>query len=288
MMSVVSAAPKAVQQALVNGDFITASCQWQPLSGGRTNRVWQISGPDGSPDSSMVCKLFNQARDNPLYPNLPGAEYEALKALFQYNIAPEPVALLNTDVGEVLIYRHLEGTGWQTGTADVARLLARLHKSRLDLPLREIKSGSAALVRQTHWILAQCRTTLPVIAPRDPKVPPIFSPAVIHTDVVTSNIIVTSQGLRLIDWQCPGLGDPCEDLASFLSPAMQYLYGSGPLNPNQIAGFLAAYSDKTLVARYHKLAPLFHWRSAAYCLWKTQKGDGEYHAAMQLELSALQ
>ena len=36
--------------------------------------------------------------------------------------------------------------------------------------------------------------------------------------------------MRLIDWQCPALGDPAEDIACFLSPAMQVIYGAGPLD----------------------------------------------------------
>ncbi len=284
--------PKALHLALIEGEYISAAVQWRSLSGGRTNRVWRIPAADsaGSSDGALVCKLFNRATDNPLYPNLPGAEYEALKALSERQISPRPVALLNTDAGEALLYQHLTGTAWQSGTTDVARLLSKLHGLTLDVPLRQIDSGSAALIRQTNAILAQCetaKTELPA-APYDPQVAPARNLLPIHTDVVASNLIVTDDGLRLIDWQCPGLGDPCEDLASFLSPAMQSLYGAGPLRRDQIAEFLSAYQNAPVVARYLKLAPLFHWRSAAYCLWKAERGNKDYRQALEVELFALQ
>ena len=86
--------PKALHTALINGEYISAAAHWQALSGGRTNRVWRIQADDGDVPGSdvLVCKLFDRATDNPLYPNLPGAEYEALKALSERQISPRPIS----------------------------------------------------------------------------------------------------------------------------------------------------------------------------------------------------
>ena len=41
------------------------------------------------------------------------------------------------------------------------------------------------------------------------------------------NLILGEKGLRLIDWQCPAIGDPIVDIMMFLSPGMHEIYGSG-------------------------------------------------------------
>jgi hypothetical protein len=41
------------------------------------------------------------------------------------------------------------------------------------------------------------------------------------------------------------------------------------------------------VARYNALRPLFHWRMAAYCLWRAARGDIGYAQAAALEIAAL-
>ena len=94
--------------------------------------------------------------------------------------------------------------------------------------------------------------------------------------------------LTLIDWQCPRLGDPAEDLALFLSPAMQLLYRGAPLGLAEQDAFLAAYPDPQVTARLRALLPWFHWRMAAYCLWKAERGGAEDREAMALEIAALQ
>jgi thiamine kinase-like enzyme len=108
---------------------------------------------------------------------------------------------------------------------------------------------------------------------------------VIHGDAVPGNILMSNQGVVLIDWQCPALGDPCEDIAAWLSPAMQWLYAGKPLTNAQADTFLNAFPSET-AARYRTLAPLFHWRMAAHCQWKAQRGAADYHKALQLELAA--
>lgn len=267
------------------GVLQNTSGHWRVQVGGRTNKVWKIETPGGA----LVCKLFATTNANPLYPNHPGAEYEALKALHQHAIAPEPVALLNTDIGEVLVYRHIDGTSWRQDSAPVARLLARLHALNLDIPLRRLSSGSSALIRQTLNILDEC-CRVPKDMPRlvsDPSTPPLKTAVPVHTDVVANNLVVSGNDPWLIDWQCPAMGDPCEDLSSFLSPAMQHLYGTGPLSDGEISEFLGAYPNPGVVRRYRALAALYHWRIAAYCLWKVERGDADYKDAFTLELSAL-
>lgn len=74
----------------------------------------------------------------------------------------------------------------------------------------------------------------------------------------------------------------------FLSPAMQALYGGHDLSADDRDAFLSAYGDLAIATRYKKLAPLFHWRMAAHCLWKSQRGERDYTPAIELELAALE
>ena len=79
------------------------------------------------------------------------------------------------------------------------------------------------------------------------------------------NFIAGPGGIRLIDWQCPGIGDPAEDLWAFLSPAFQVLFNHAPLTLQERETFLMAYGEKEPRARLDNLAPYFAHRMAAYC-----------------------
>jgi aminoglycoside phosphotransferase (APT) family kinase protein len=87
----------------------------------------------------------------------------------------------------------------------------------------------------------------------------------IHTDFGPGNLIAGAQGLKAIDWQCPASGDAAEDLAAFLSPAFQILYGRTPLTAAEEAEFLAAYGDAETIERLRCVRPFYDWRMAAYC-----------------------
>ena len=276
--------PAPLVEAVTRHGLAPRDASWQALPGGRTNRVWRI----GPAEDALICKLFVPVAGNLLYPNLPGAEYEALKALARHEIAPQPLALLNTGAGEALVYRHLSGESWRRDVTPVARLLARLHRLPLRLPLRRLPAGPKALRRSIEDILSACDAPPELLRrmPALPEPPAPVVPVLLHTDVVPGNIIVTDDGLRLIDWQCPALGDPCEDLASFLSPAMQYLYTGQVLERAQAEAFLDAYDSPAVTARYRLLAPLYHLRIAAYCHWQRERGAEDYARAMALELKA--
>ncbi len=106
--------------------------------------------------------------------------------------------------------------------------------------------------------------------------------------MVPANIIKDPAGPTLIDWQCPAIGDAAEDLATFLSPAMQSLYAGQSLSGNEQSRFLDAYGNADAVDFYRALKPLFHRRMAAHCLWKAERGSLDNAEAMQLELAELE
>ncbi|NIZ13284.1 phosphotransferase family protein [Phaeobacter sp. HF9A] len=246
------------------------------MSGGRSNHVWRAG--------DMVVKFYRQGQNNPLFANDPVRERRVLQGLSGTGMAPRYLGHGHWDGRAWLIYSHMNGMPWQQDTAHVARLLGILHDQAGIDGLPEGINGSLALERQTQEILARCDTGAEMIRRLQPqgRVPALRTPCLIHGDPVPGNLLSHDGTLALIDWQCPQQGDPAEDLALFLSPAMQLLYRGEPLSVAEESAFARAYPDRRVVARYYALRPWFHWRMAAYCHWR---GD---LVARDLELAALQ
>ncbi|WP_421702000.1 phosphotransferase [Aliiroseovarius sp.] len=274
-------APAALKRHWQVAGRVTADAVWTPLSGGRTNPIWRIDG-DADP---LVCKLFLPDAATPLFANDPAAEWAALRVLSGQGIAPEPVASSRTALGDSLLYRHVSGQPWATDPTAVARLLRQLHDAPPPRALPRALPDATGLIEQGRAMLAQIGA-MGALPPAPTAHAALQGAAFLHGDPIPGNILQGGDQLTLIDWQCPAIGDPCLDLALFLSPAMQRVNGNAPLSADQVTAFLEAYGDPQLARRYRALAPLFHWRMAAYCLWKAHHGDAAYAPAMPLELAA--
>ncbi|WP_084299532.1 aminoglycoside phosphotransferase family protein [Leisingera caerulea] len=251
------------------------------MTGGRSNHVWRAGG--------LVIKLYAADGNNPLFANDPAREIAVLTVLSGTGMVP---SLVQTGVFEGrrwLAYAHVNGSPWQQDTGHVAQLLGRLHDLAPPPGLPEGVNGSAALEVQTFEILKSChdRDQLAALRPLG-QVPPLPQPVLIHGDPVPGNLLAHDGTLTLIDWQCPQIGDPAEDLALFLSPAMQLMYRGAPLSKPEEDAFLAAYPDPRIAGRVLALKPWFHWRMAAYCLWRAERGSARDREAFELERAALQ
>ncbi len=262
--------PAALAETLTRSGAVPPGAAWTPLSGGRSNRSWRI----GEGDAALVAKLYGRTH-NPLFPNDPRAEAEVLSWLEGTGVAPSLVQVTECDEGPCVLYRFVPTAGATAAPVEIARLLARVHHVPPPQGLRKAPDGSAALATATREILAACppgagRNDLLRAAPDRPPVAPFRVTCLLHGDPVPGNIVESEGGPVLIDWQCPAIGDPTEDLAIFLSPAMQIAYRGAPLSASDVAAFLAAYPDGRVAARYRRLAPWYHWRMAAYCLWRNE------------------
>ncbi|PIB23295.1 hypothetical protein BFP76_08845 [Amylibacter kogurei] len=260
--------------------------EWRVQSGGRTNHVWHLRGAG----CELVCKLYDHTQDNPLFANSPVAEFACLQHLDGLGVAPRPFGFVETPLGQVLLYHYVKGDIWARDAQHVAQLLGRIHKVKPPNGLRQIAGDVDAIVAQTFGILERLdKATASGLIAKQPHIHAVENVPVcfIHTDVVPGNLIEGKNGLCLIDWQCPALGDPIVDMAMFLSPAMHHIYGEHALSIEEQTAFLAGFSD-TQVARYHHLSPLYHWRMAAYCTWRAQCGDEGYGDAATAELAALE
>ncbi|MEX0349345.1 MAG: phosphotransferase [Paracoccaceae bacterium] len=279
--------PEELQADLLRLGLMAPAGSFRPLLGGRTNRVWKLvgSGPE------RVLKLYQSAIPNPLFGNDPALETLCLNALVTTGLCPKFRASGEIPNAVWVLYEHAAGTPWRTDTAPVARLLAKLHALNPTLALPTGSNGSAALEASGAYILSLCHTAererLLDLRPTGCVLPTPVT-RLIHGDPVAGNILVNGTSLVLIDWQCPAIGDPAEDLALFLSPAMMQVYRGAPLRPNEIRAFLTAYPDTEIVARYETLKPWFAWRMAAYCLWRAENGSEEYAQGLPFERALLE
>lgn len=248
-------------------DIAPPGAKWTPLTGGNTNALWRVG--------DVVIKRFMPGAETPLFGNDPASEALALEALRGTGLAPELIDVR----GDSLAYAHINGRIWARGDGveRVAKALRALHETPppTGLPLCEV--GSDRLARQC----AEMGGTAPETS-FSGEIEPVF----LHGDATAGNALVTEAGLTLIDWQCPGVGDPCDDIAVFLSPAMQVMSAGEVLTRDEIEAFLSAYDVPTVAARYRALAPLYAARMEAYCRWRAARGDEGYLAAAQAEARA--
>lgn len=232
-----------------------------PMVGGYQNQVFRVRGPA----FDWVVKRFRPAAEITLFPNLPDAEALALERVSGRDVAPRPVAYIPE--GPVLVYEFYEGQAWAGDLAEVDRLLRTI--ATLDpTGFRSVPMMPEAILAQGAPFVAACPPAMQqrLAEARPHPVDLVAGPRrLIHTDFGPGNLIAGAQGLRAIDWQCPAAGDPAEDLAAFLSPAFQILYGRTPLSPDAEAALLAAYGDDETIGRLHRLRPFYDWRMATYC-----------------------
>ncbi|WP_235216198.1 aminoglycoside phosphotransferase family protein [Ruegeria halocynthiae] len=278
--------PLDLADDLRNRGLVDSGAQFQALYGGRTNQVWKVLDGNGG----KVLKLYRATLRNPLFRNDARLEARCLRALDFTGFVPRLRATGLHDSGHWVLYDHAPGTPWQQDPTKVAKLLCKLHSLDLDVQVPRGCNGSADLARHGQDILDGCsadaQRQIEHLRPNEPVLPAART-CLIHGDPVAGNILVAASGLTLIDWQCPARGDPCEDLALFLSPAMQHLYRGAPLTPSEESLFLSAYGRTETVARYRLLRRWYAWRMAAYCLWRAENGTPDYAIGFKLEVAAL-
>lgn len=263
--------PPAALAALSRLDPHLAGASAQPLPGGRSNKVFRLG--------DFILKTYCPDTASPLFPNHGAAEATALTLLSPLGLSPR----LRASGAGWIIYDYVDGTPWQADPAPMAQTLHRLHSTILPPnSLRPLPNGSTALLAHA---LSFAPPGLPP-PPPDPGLPPV-TPQPVHADAVPGNILITPTGPLLIDWQCPGLGDPAEDLATLTSPAMIWLYTGRNAPEGWTEALLAAYPCPETAARTRALIPLYRWRIMAHCAWRAARGAADYARAFQIERAAL-
>jgi len=242
------------------------------LIGGFWNDVYRLRG-DGR---DWVIKYFRAANPDGLYPILPEAEALALEVLQGLEIAPEPVAFLPD--GPMLVYKFFAGDVWQADGAAVGRLLRRQHEVPIppDGRFRHLPITAEAILEQGDQILAQADRDamtgqLRSLRPWPTSLPPLERLSLVHTDTWAGNFVQNGRHLRLIDWQCPGLGDPSEDVWTFLYSGYEMLLGRPRFDEQVEAEFWAGYGHPAVRQRLPLLAPFYAYRIAAHCCLRHQQ-----------------
>jgi thiamine kinase len=268
---------------LILQGIISNQTVWYAQAGGRTNKVWRLTG-----EEDLICKLYLETKTNPLFNNTPEEEYSCLLWLRGSDIAPIPYKFLKTPFGQVLLYSYIKGETWSHNVNTVSELLSRIRNHKCPKGLRILSSLPSDIKQTGLEIINKLnnyhKNKLNMMCP-DVSISGI-EPVLLHTDVVPGNLILGDDGLRLIDWQCPAIGDPIVDIMMFLSPAMHEIYGSGKLSMKDHEVFLMSLTPD-LLYRYNIIGPLYHWRLAAYCFWKAEQGFIEYEAAALAEIDLL-
>lgn len=276
---------------------VGAGARAEHLAGGFKNRVFRVR--DGAAD--LVAKVYLSAAvdSNPYFPNRPDLEALVLDHLAGTGLAPEPV-LWRAEQGDapaLLVYRHIEGKPWRADVTVPARLIGAVHQVAAPQGMRRVADSPAAILAHGDAMLERAGAALLPrrFRPRHADTAPTERPVLLHTDCGPGNIIVSGAGARLIDWQCPALGDATEDVACFLSPAMMRLYGVPPHDAPARALFLDAYGAGDAVERYRAEAASYHWRIACYCAWRAETlaasepaTAATYREALAAEIALLQ
>ena len=233
------------------------------LKGGYQNEVLDVI----TAGRRHVLKRFMPATTGTLFPNLPADEALALEILGPLLVSPRLLGYWPDQA--LMAYTFVEGAQWETGVADVARLLLR--KEAADPKgFRRVPLGPEGILAEGDALFARCKAGPGVARPVLVEVPAPERLSLIHTDLGASNLIGEGEGLRIIDWQCPAAGDLAEDIYSFLSPGFHVLNLHPGLSPDEKAAFWAALNRPDLQARHAALRPYFAWRFAAYCLWRSE------------------
>ena len=266
---------KTIRPILEETGIVGKNEIWKPLSGGRSNVVWRIG--------DKVCKLYRQNRTSELFPNNPVDERRVLDFLKGTSLAPDLLYFKHLKIGPVLVYKFVDGPVFKIPSKKIAKSLLKLHSiPTQNIALKKRDSSSKNLLQQCNTFL-HGDDPQNLNLPDDPNIPDIKVQSIIHGDPVAGNVVDNGQNAVLIDWQCCAIGDPSEDIACALSPAMHHLYGEGNLDLTTRKNFIKSYDNNEIIDRYEVLGHLYHVRIAAYCFWRSRHGDKDYEEAFLKE-----
>ena len=188
------------------------------LGGGATNHNVRIDLDDGS---SFVLRVAG--RDTELLGIDRRAELEATRAAAAVGVGPEVVDFLEPEGW--LVTRFIEGS-----VAPVERLRSPEGLEEVGRTLRIVHSGPPVPATfDSFQVVDDYRSTavergggppegvewLWAIAAAVRARRGAVTPCPCHNDLLTGNFIDDGSGLRIVDWEYAGLGDPFFDLANF-------------------------------------------------------------------------
>lgn len=277
---------KALQQFLIIKGLWDDRSTAKALTGGYWNRVYKVT----TGDRQIVIKQFSTEAADTLFPNFPADEAKALLRLRGLRIAPDLIGFWPQKL--VMAYEYVEGSRWKGDLSPIAEILIR--KEAADPSgFRTLPTEPEAIMREGDHFFRKCKAGPETPRPEVMRIEPPARLSLLHTDIGPGNLIGESDGTRIIDWQCPGMGDLTEDVYSVLSPAFQILSECKPLTPDQIDRFFHLLGMPHIRRRYNQLRPAFAWRMAGYCAYRAETADDpavreRYRQALSAELREME
>jgi thiamine kinase len=252
-----------LKQALVLMPGLAADSVVSVLSDGPTNSSWLVRRGD------ELCVL---RLDKPLARELGldrEAEHDINESVFLARLGAEPLHY-NSEHG-ITLRRYLPGRTWSEADLQDAQKLQLLAKYMRDLHAlpavgNPYSPGLAArrYARQLGTPEAQKIADEANLLLADLHFTP-YRECLCHNDLVAGNILESSQGLKFIDWEYAGMGDPWFDLAVVIEH-----HG---LSESLEQGFVQAYLLRP--PREADLRRLAGWRAfyrALLSLWQLRTG----------------
>ena len=215
--------------ALAQLPALAGAAQVERLTNGPVSDKWLVQSAAGK----VVVR-----RDRPLAARLGLDRDRELACLVQLARSGwQPPPLHAEPATGLLVVPYIEGRSWTTADyrdqvqlQRLGALLAALHALSAELPPVDFAS---AIRNYANTIAtddaAQCaRQALELLAAVEPK-----RLCICHNDPTDGNLVDGPGGLRLIDWEYAGAGDPAMDLAVVIE--------HHALRGGEIAGLLRAY-----------------------------------------------
>ena len=246
------------REGLYCGHISTSS-----LEGGLWNNALKVEAGE----HTFVFKTFCDVDKDAFFPNSATDEAEALQRLSGLDVSPHFVAIWPEH--KLLAYEYVEGNTWSGDVVAVAKLLKRKENGNPS-GFQLGKLTPQELLAEGDTILAKCTDQNRISRPLPKTISPPTHLSLIHRDMGPNNLVGSGTKLRLIDWQCPTMGDLTEDIYSFLAPSFHIVSERNPLSDDETAQFFQALDLPNSKTRYESLAPYFSWRMAAYCHWRAE------------------
>jgi len=241
--------------------------RWAELPGGLTNRVWLLH-KDGR---RAVLKIDDEPRA--AYLNSRAEEASVQSAAASAGLANR---VLFADE-KVYLTDYVDGSEWvpacldQAGRVEqLAASLRRLHSlprtGRSFDAVGAARHYAANLVNPDEELVSMC---LGII--RDARLPNYL--CCCHNDLVAENII-TTQGIKFIDWEYACDNDPMFDLATIVV--------HHELSDDRATALLSAYFDGSGERWHSRLAEQRRLYLALYYLWSASRPASSEKALRQL------
>ena len=221
------------------------------LMSGKEREVWDCTFTTDEVRSAAILTIFKPGSLESVNTSLPPGQAAQKCALAMTELPalgiPTPRVLGYAAVGREagVVCEKIEPIGWTPDARmEAARILARIHnlqEAGLSEPLQKLARISDP---------RECRTTGGQAPAPDVK-------ALVHGDYFSVNILPVAGGLRIIDWETFGWGDPMWDVG--------FLIGADRgLPDDEVEAVIAAYGSGAAVDRqrlmWHKRRWSDYWR----------------------------